>query len=84
MDERKWRIVWASWAAFFAVAETVALRSGHDHAPLSHHMRHVFGVNRQSPHRRLGQLAYASGVAWLAVHLWKAAAGSGVETNGGE
>lgn len=72
MSEQGWRLVWASWAAVFVVAETVALRSGRRHAALSHHMRQALGVGRGDVNQRLGQVAYGTGVTWLAAHLYKA------------
>lgn len=78
MSEQGWRLVWASWVAAFIVAETIALRSGQKHAPLSPHMRHALGVKRRGQlHHRVGQIAYATGVSWLAAHLWKAVSDDG-------
>lgn len=69
--ERKWAIVWGIWTGAFVVAESIALANGDPHAPLSHHMRRALGVRKQSVHHRLGQVAFASSVGWLAVHLWR-------------
>lgn len=65
---RRWRLVWIAWAAFFAVAETKAMKSGHACAPLSWHMRHVLGVRRRS---KLGRAVFAGAAAWLTAHLFK-------------
>lgn len=71
MDDTKWAILWGSWVAAFIVAETLAARSKNPQAPLSHQMRRVLGVRRRSVHHRLGQIAFASGTAWLAQHLYR-------------
>lgn len=67
----KWSLVWGTWAAAFAVAETVAIRSGDPTAPLSYHLRLIFGTRRNTAHHRVGQLAFAGGVSWVALHLWR-------------
>jgi hypothetical protein len=51
-------------------AEYVALRSGHDDAPLSSHLRYVLGAGKRSVHTRAGQVAAVAGVVWLAAHLY--------------
>lgn len=67
----KWALVWGAWAMAFVVAEGIALASDHPHAPLSHHLRRVFGVHKTSVHHRLGQVAFGSGTLWLGWHLWR-------------
>lgn len=69
----KWTAVWATWFLAFVVAETIANMSDDPNAPLSHHMRQVLGVRRQPMHRRIGQVAFASGAAWLTQHLYREA-----------
>nr|WSW58471.1 hypothetical protein OG513_07685 [Streptomyces sp. NBC_00998] len=66
----RWALVWAGWAAYFATAEYIALRSGHDDAPLSSHLRYVLGARKRSLHTRAGQVAAVAGVVWLAAHLY--------------
>ncbi|MGW6949015.1 hypothetical protein ACWGHD_19075 [Streptomyces xanthophaeus] len=66
----RWAAVWAGWAAYFAAAEYIALRSGHDDAPLSSHLRYVLGARKRSLHTRAGQVAAVAGVVWLAEHLY--------------
>ncbi len=67
----RWGAVWAGWAAYFAVAEWAALRSGHPDAPLSSHLRYVLGVRKRSVHTRAGQVAAVAGAVWLADHLYR-------------
>lgn len=69
--DRRWAVVWSGWVAYFGVAEYVALRSKDPKAPLSYYLRHALGIPRASLHRRAGQIAFASGVVWLAVHLYE-------------
>jgi len=64
--EKRWAVVWGAWVAAFAVAETVAVRSGQPEAPLSHHARRVLLARRS----RAGALLIAGGAAWLTVHLF--------------
>lgn len=65
--ERKWQLVWASWAAAFAVAETIALRGKHPHAPLSHHTRKVLRAGES----RAGSIVIIGGAGWLVHHLFR-------------
>jgi hypothetical protein len=68
MSERqKWALVWCGWAAFFIGAESAALASKHPHAPLSSHLRWLFGVHKKS---KLGKVVFVGFFAWLAAHLW--------------
>lgn len=66
-ERQKWGIVWSSWAAYFAVAESAALRGKHPHAPLSSHLRWVLGVHKKS---KLGKAVFAAFFTWLFLHLW--------------
>lgn len=63
--EQKWRLVWAAWLAAFATAETIATRSGHPHAPLSHHMRVPLRRND-----KVGTVVMIGGSAWLYRHIF--------------
>lgn len=70
MSERgKWGVVWLGWASYFAVAEAAALRTRHPDAPLSAHLRWVFGVHKRSV---LGRVGFAAFFLWLFDHLWRA------------
>lgn len=70
-NDERWTLVWATWAVAFGVAETIAIRSKNPTAPLSHTIRRCLGVRRTPMQRRLGQVAFASGTAWLTIHLWR-------------
>lgn len=81
--ETKWRIVWASWLAAGVVAETIAIRTEHDHAPLSHHLRrntHILGKTS------LGQVALLAAATWLHRHLYSSESVSpgGISKYGGQ
>lgn len=65
--EQKWRITWAAWVGAFVVAETIAIRSKHEHAPFSHHVRKVMGAGK-SP---LGQMVMLSASSWLYRHIFQ-------------
>lgn len=68
----KWACVWCGWAAYFAAAEFVAIRSGEYDAPLSAHLRHVLGAKHHSRARRLsGAAVLVGGSAWLIDHLFR-------------
>lgn len=71
MEDRHWRAVWAGWVVYFATAEYVAIRSNNHKAPLSYFLRHTLGIRRSPLHRRAGQVAFISGFAWLAHHLYE-------------
>lgn len=73
MNDNKWAFLWATWVAAFVIAEAVAIRSNNPQAPMSHQLRRVLGVRRRSVHHRLGQIAFATGTAWLAQHLYREA-----------
>lgn len=70
-DEKEWAKVWAAWVIMFAVAEGVALRSENPRAPLSHHMRRSLGIRKHPARHYFGQVAFGTGVTWLAMHLYK-------------
>lgn len=72
-SERKWACVWGCWVGFFAVAESVAIRSGGREAPLSHHLRRGLGIGGKPLHRTAGQMAMGTGVVWLTAHLYEKA-----------
>lgn len=65
-NEKKWRLVWAAWVGAFVVAETIALRSGDEKAPFSHHMRKALAAEKSS----YGQVVMLSGTAWLHRHIF--------------
>jgi hypothetical protein len=67
-SEAKWALFWAGLVVTFAVAETVANRSGNPHAPLSHHMRRHTRILGKTP---LGQAALYAGAGWLYRHLYE-------------
>lgn len=69
----KWTMVWAGWAAYFAVAEYVAMRADEYDAPLTAHLRYMLGCRRQTAARTAGQVAYVAGMLLLAAHLYKEA-----------
>lgn len=66
--EQKWRLVWVGWVGAFALAEGIALKSNHPHAPLSHHMRKHTHTLGKTP---LGRVALLAGAAWLHRHLYR-------------
>ncbi len=66
-ERQKWSLVWAGWAAYFAIAEHQALRLDHPHAPLSSHIRWLLGVHRKS---KLGKAIFVGFFAWFAAHIW--------------
>lgn len=70
-NRKKWAVVWGSWVAYFAVAETIALASNENDAPLSYHLRHVLGIKRGAAHRIGGEIAYSVAMVWLIDHLYK-------------
>lgn len=66
--ERRWACVWGAWVLSFAVAETIALRTDHPHAPLSHHLRkhtHILGKHA------IGRVVLLAGAGWLHRHLYR-------------
>lgn len=65
-EEQKWRAIWATWAITFAVVEAIALRSGHHHAPLTHHLRWCLGASRT----KIGQGVLLGGAILLNRHLY--------------
>lgn len=65
--EAKWRLVWAGWVVTFAVAETIALRSKHPHAPLSHHTRKALRAGET----RAGSIVLAGASAWFIHHIYR-------------
>jgi len=68
----KWSIVWGSWVVAFAIAETVAIRSGEYDAPLSAHLRYVLGAKHPHPVRRTaGQAVLVGSAVWLIDHLYR-------------
>lgn len=69
-ERRKWSIVWGAWAAYFGIAEYIAVRSRHKDAPLSAHCRYVLATNRDRTQRRLGQIILGSGIVWFIRHLY--------------
>lgn len=66
-----WALLWAGWVASFIAAETIAIRSRNPEAPLSHQLRRVLGVRKQTVHHHLGQVAFAASASWLVWHLWR-------------
>lgn len=67
----RWRLVWVSWSAAFAIAETVALRSKHPDAPLCAHLRPILGCRAGKAHRTLGASAVCVFAVWFADHLYR-------------
>lgn len=65
--ETKWALLWGSLASAIVIAETVALRSHHPDAPLSHHIRKRTRRLGRTP---LGQVALHIGAGWLHRHLY--------------
>lgn len=72
-EEAQWAAVWGTWVLFFGVAEAVAVRSGKDHAPLSHFLRGALGIGGKPVHRTAGQVVMGTGVVWLVSHLYERA-----------
>lgn len=68
---QQWGLVWATWAASFLVAESMALRTDLPEAPLSNHLRWVLGIPKKSKHTVAGKVLYIGGAAWLWRHLYK-------------
>jgi hypothetical protein len=72
MKPRHWRYVWGVWVAYFAVAETKALRSGDPEAPFCHVLRTTLGIRHPHPvARQAGQIALGAGIVWLVAHLYE-------------
>lgn len=71
MSDRHWRMVWAGWVTYFAVAEYVALKSEDPKAPFSYFMRTTLGTHRASMHHRAGQVVFGAGIVWLISHLYE-------------
>lgn len=71
MTDRRWRLVWAGWIAYFAAAEYAALKSGSDKAPFSYFMRTTLGVRRHPVHHRAGQVVFGAGIVWLLAHIYE-------------
>jgi hypothetical protein len=69
--EGRWKLVWAGWVIYFAVAERQALKSKDPRAPLSYFLRHTLGIPRSPVHRRAGQVAFGAGIVWLVAHLYE-------------
>lgn len=68
MTESKWALLWGSLIAAVVVAEVVAIRSGNDKAPLSHHIRkYTHRLGKSTP----GQVALYLGAGWLHRHLYE-------------
>jgi hypothetical protein len=66
--ERNWAVVWGVLIAALVAAEVVAIRSGNDKAPMSHHLRrytHRLGKSTA------GQVALHIGAGWLHRHLYQ-------------
>lgn len=70
-SERTWRWVWLGFAGYFAIAETVAIKSGDPYAPLSHHLRAILGIRKKPMYKYAGQVALGSTLIWLVAHLYK-------------
>lgn len=69
---KRWSVVWSAWAAYFAVAEYIAVRSHHRDAPLSAHARYLLAANDDSnAQRRLGQAVLISGMVWFVRHIYR-------------
>lgn len=66
--EQRWACVWGGLTVAFTVAEVVAVRSDHPHAPLSHHLRkhtHILGKHS------IGKVVLLTGANWLYRHLYR-------------
>lgn len=68
----KWSAVWIVWLSYFTIAETLALRSGHDDAPLSALCRRVLLIRHDRTQRGLGQLVLGAGIVWFVRHIYGA------------
>ena len=71
-----WWLVWAAWAAYFAVAEGIALFRSRSGDTLSEHVWALFAINLPGrPHRevtgavRLRRFLLLAGLAWLVAHF---------------
>lgn len=72
MRDNPWRYVWAPWVAYFAVAETLAIRSRNPEAPFCHVLRSTLCIRHSHPATRLaGQVALGAGMVWLIAHLYE-------------
>lgn len=67
-SEVKWAIFWGTCIAVVTVGEIVAIRSGDDKAPLSHHVRRNTRILGQTP---LGRVMLFVGAGWLHRHLYE-------------
>lgn len=68
-----WPLVWALWALYFAVAETVAVRSRQKNAPLSSYLRSLLGTHRGTTQRTIGQVSLGAFIGWFVTHLYREA-----------
>lgn len=66
----RWTVVWAIWAAYFTVAEHMALRSRHKDAPLSQHMRYLLRIKHNRTQRGIGQLMLGTFLVWFIRHIY--------------
>lgn len=73
MNDRHWRMIWAGWIAYFAVAEYAALKAENPKAPFSYFMRHTLGIKQHPMHQRAGQVVFGAGIVWLVSHLYERA-----------
>jgi hypothetical protein len=67
-----WKLIWGAWVAYFAVAETIAVRSGEEDAPFCYVLRHSLGIRHPHPvARQAGQIALGAGIVWFIAHLYE-------------
>ncbi|GHF94599.1 hypothetical protein [Streptomyces hydrogenans] len=71
MSDRRWRMIWAGWIAYFTAAEYAALKGRNPKAPFSYFMRTTLGIQHSPLHHRAGQVVFGAGIVWLISHLYE-------------
>lgn len=67
----QWPVVWGAWAAYFAVAETVAVKSRRKDAPLSSYLRSLLRTRHGGLQRTIGQVFLGAFLTWLLAHIYR-------------
>lgn len=73
----RWAVAWGTWAAAFAVMETVTVRRNNDTA-LCNYLRPILGTHGHPAHKAAGVAALVGFVVWFPIHLY-ASKGQDVE-----
>ncbi|MFD4933403.1 hypothetical protein [Streptomyces virginiae] len=62
-------VLWATWAAFFVVYETITLLNKRDDDTLSENTRHLFRTRTSKAGRAVFTAAVAGGAVWFLLHI---------------